>query len=259
MLQNRISKSQKLASLSSDTARLLYTWMLSHLDINGNFYADPIMVNNLVFTRLGHPVKVIASALNELDEKGLIVRFRINGDVYLNYPDFNEKQPKLYPEREGEPDIPNITPASILSNSVLPQAQIKLKESKVKEVVNNGFDVTLLFEEFWKAYPKKVNRKEALYRWKKAKLPPIEVILKKISEQKNTDEWQKDNGKYIPHPSTWINKERWLDEIDVGIIKKENTETFICSKCNQKLPILKRWEKIGNESLCKECALNKRS
>ena len=81
MLQNRISKSRKMASLSGDTVRLLYTWMLSHLDVNGNFYADPIMVNNLVFTRLGHSVKIITSALNELEEKGLIIRYKINGDV----------------------------------------------------------------------------------------------------------------------------------------------------------------------------------
>jgi hypothetical protein len=94
MLQNRISKSQKLAALSSDTARLLYTWMLSHLDCNGNFYADPVMVNNLVFTRLGHSVKIVSAILDELEAAGLIVRYKCGDETYLNYPDFFDKHPK---------------------------------------------------------------------------------------------------------------------------------------------------------------------
>ena len=211
MLQNRISKSHKLASLSSDTVRLLYTWMLSHLDINGSFYADPVMVNNLVFTRLGHPVKIVAAALDELDQVGLIVRFKIDDEVYLNYPDFDEKQPKLYPEREGNPDIPKLTPASIIINSCVTQTQSKVKEIKVKESkVNADFDI------FYKAYPKKVNKKEAIAAWNKATLPCIGIILSAIERQKKSDQWINDNGKYIPYPASWINKERWDDELTHG-------------------------------------------
>jgi hypothetical protein len=212
MLQNRISKSNKIASLSSDTVRLLYTWLLSHLDVNGNFYADPVMVNNLVFTRLGHSIKTVSSALDELTEKGLIVRYQVNGEIYLNYPDFFEKQPKLNPDREGTPDIPNITPESILINSRVTQeliirekTQYKIREDKIREVMPEGFEI------FWNAYPKKVNRKEAITAFKKVKIS-LDIIIAAIENQKNSDQWKKDKGKFIPYPSTWLNKERWLDE-----------------------------------------------
>ena len=105
-----------MACLSSDTVRLLYTWMLSHLDINGNFYADPVMVNNLVFTRLGHSIKTITAALDELADKGLIIRYQENGETYLKYPDFIEKQPSLHPAREGLPDIPDLSEKSLMIN-----------------------------------------------------------------------------------------------------------------------------------------------
>jgi hypothetical protein len=212
MLQNRISKSNKIASLSSDTVRLLYTWLLSHLDVNGNFYADPVMVNNLIFTRLGHSIKTVSSALDELTEKGLIVRYQVNGEIYLNYPDFFEKQPKLNPDREGTPDIPNITPESILINSRVTQeliirekTQYKIREDKIREVMPEGFEI------FWNAYPKKVNRKEAITAFKKVKIS-LDIIIAAIENQKNSDQWKKDKGKFIPYPSTWLNKERWLDE-----------------------------------------------
>lgn len=125
-----------MAGLSNDTTRLLYTWILSHLDINGNFYADPVMVNSLVFTRLGHSANIISKALDELTEKGLIVRYEVDGELYLNYPDFKEKQNKLNPDREANPEIPNITQEQLKSNSRATPCKEKLKEVKRREYNN---------------------------------------------------------------------------------------------------------------------------
>jgi hypothetical protein len=214
MLQNRISKSNKLASLSSDTVRLLYTWILSHLDCNGSFYADPVMVNNLVFTRLGHSVKTVANALDELESVGLIVRYKADGETYLNYPDFFDKQPKLHPEREGSSDIPKITHELIQSNahSDLPNIRIREEEDKKKNKSNAQKRGDDEFEIFWKKYPRKVNRKEALSAFKKAQFDSFEIIIEAIEKQKHSEQWIRDGGKYIPYPSSWLNKERWKDE-----------------------------------------------
>jgi len=225
MLQNRISKSNKIASLSSDTVRLLYTWLLSHLDVNGNFYADPVMVNNLVFTRLGHSIKTVTSALDELSDKGLIVRYTINNEVYLNYPDFLEKQPKLKPEREGTPDIPKLTQESLMTNSGVTQTQDKIKiredKTKITSILSNaGFD------DFWKSYPKKVNKKEAQAVWNKSKLPSLEIIISALGKQKQSDQWLRDNGTYIPYPSTWLNREQWNDELPTGGNNAGTTTNF---------------------------------
>lgn len=219
MLQNRISKSQKLSSLSSDTARLLYTWMLSHLDCNGNFYADPVMVNNLVFTRLGHSVKTISAILDELHASGLIVRYKCGDETYLNYPDFFDKQPKLHPEREGNSDIPNITHELIQHNANSDLPNISIREEEDKKKISKCSSQGLVkdgFEDFWKIYPRKVNKKEALASWKKAKTPEIDIIIKSIEKQKTSDQWLKDNGQFIPYPSTWLNQERWNDELTYG-------------------------------------------
>lgn len=211
MLQNRISKSNKIASLSSDTVRLLYTWLLSHLDINGNFYADPVMVNNLVFTRLGHSVKTISSALDELANIGLVIRYQINGETYLNYPDFFEKQPKLLPYREGVSDIPILTQESLMSNSCVTSHNIIESNIIQSNITKHKFSEPG-FDEFWKAYPRKVNKKEAQSVWSKAVIPSLDIILTAVEKQKQSDQWLKDDGKFIPYPSSWLNKERWNDE-----------------------------------------------
>jgi len=78
-----------------------------------------------------------------------------------------------------------------------------------EEKNNEHFDI------FWQAYPRKIGKKPALKIWNK--LNPSEelvrTILKAIEAQKETKNWKKDNGQFIPHPSTWLNNNRWEDEI----------------------------------------------
>lgn len=125
--------SEKINKLSCDTARLLYTWMLAHLDVNGCYYADPVIVKNTIFPwREDIKADMVSKWLDEMDELNLIKRYNSAGH-YLIYPDFEDKQPKIQRDREGKTDIPPPTEEQLLSNSCVTPTQIKLKEVKVKE------------------------------------------------------------------------------------------------------------------------------
>ena len=93
-------------------------------------------------------------------------------------------------------------------NAGVSPTQDKIREVKLsKDKINDGdFDI------FWKHYPRKVNKREARMRWKNKKHPPINIIIEIIEKHKKTEQWMKDNGKFIPHPSTWLNQESWEDE-----------------------------------------------
>jgi len=70
------------------------------------------------------------------------------------------------------------------------------------------------FDEFWKAYPKKVGKKAAESSWKKIK-PDAELydrIMTAIGRARVTEQWQREGGRYIPNPATWLNQGRWEDE-----------------------------------------------
>jgi len=71
------------------------------------------------------------------------------------------------------------------------------------------------FAEFWAAYPLKVGKKAAVKAW--GKITPDaalhEQILSAVEQQKQGDQWKRDNGQYIPHPTTWLNQGRWDDEV----------------------------------------------
>jgi uncharacterized protein YdaU (DUF1376 family) len=67
------------------------------------------------------------------------------------------------------------------------------------------------FTEFWKAYPNKTGKGAAEKSWEKQK-PDLATVLAALSWQTKQDAWTKDQGKFIPHPSTYLNQRRWEDE-----------------------------------------------
>lgn len=71
------------------------------------------------------------------------------------------------------------------------------------------------FDEWYAHYPRKTNRGLAEKVW--AKMQPddilIDTMIRAIELQRKSPDFLKDGGAFIPHPSTWLNGKRWLDEI----------------------------------------------
>jgi hypothetical protein len=69
-----------------------------------------------------------------------------------------------------------------------------------------------LFDLFWSKYPNKVGKIQAQKAWKK--LAPSREdtvqILETLARQKESRMWKEGFG--IPHPSTYLNQARFLDE-----------------------------------------------
>lgn len=74
------------------------------------------------------------------------------------------------------------------------------------------------FEEFWRYFPRRRGRGEAEKAWPKAVAAAdgdVETILCGLKVQIGTDALDmKENGKYCPHASTWLNQKRWMDEVE---------------------------------------------
>ena len=71
------------------------------------------------------------------------------------------------------------------------------------------------FEKFWSAYPRKEGKQKAKAAFEKVNVP-LDVLLNAIEQQKKSAQWSKDNGQFIPHPTTWLNGKRWEDEVAVS-------------------------------------------
>ncbi len=91
--------------------------------------------------------------------------------------------------------------------------------NKNKEEDKNKED----FDLFWEAYNKKENKKKCIDKYKllykKKQLPEIQKHIEIIKSWHKTDKWK---GGFQPNPLTWLNGERWEDELPTGKQKEEN-------------------------------------
>lgn len=119
---------------------------------------------------------------------------------------FSEKQieaKKADNENDNENDNDNENENDINNNPHNPQRgnELPLQERR--------------FAEFWEEYPKKVGKKAAQTSWNKIKPDAdlFERIISAVTTAKCSEQWNKENGRYIPNPATWLNQGRWDDEL----------------------------------------------
>lgn len=95
---------------------------------------------------------------------------------------------------------------------------------------NNSFSFTdvntsEIFEQFWEAYPRKQNKTKAKKVWKNRKLDKqIDLILEDIAKRKLHDHQWKEK-QYTPLATTYLNGERWEDEIITEQLKEQPKQT----------------------------------
>jgi hypothetical protein len=94
----------------------------------------------------------------------------------------------------------------------------KVEEVKDKPSSSSGDNGKGAFATFWSEYPRKIGKGSAERAWKKIKQPAetLPSILSALSWQKVSEQWQRNNGQFIPHPATYLNQRRWEDERDPG-------------------------------------------
>jgi len=110
----------------------------------------------------------------------------------------------------------------------------RYKDKESKEV-KNIYDHQFL--EFWDVYPRKISKKKASDKYSKI-LAKTDHQLIMDSLNAHLKSWNGTAAEFIPHPTTWLNGERWNDEVEEKrpAYKKTKTGLFIafCLKCGQR-------------------------
>ena len=132
----------------------------------------------------------IQRALKRLEEQGAIEVGNFNTNPYDHTKWYTLTDSSNLINRKVESDQPSNTDRK-------PNTTVDQKNST--------------FEVFWKAYPRKTNKGFAKKVFEKLK-PSDELLKKMLSAlEQQTPLWK--DPQYIPHPSTWLNGERWEDEV----------------------------------------------
>jgi hypothetical protein len=71
---------------------------------------------------------------------------------------------------------------------------------------------------FYSSYPRKRCRQEAMKAFRK--LSPdqdlMALLMAAVERDKHSEQWNRDDGRFIPYPATWLNGRRWDDEPNTG-------------------------------------------
>lgn len=145
------------------------------------------------------------------------IEFLINAGLLTkqdNYRDNGSQTSNSYALHLMDTETPrkNIpTPLEKISDP--PQKNLPTLNLGNNNLVNEQVNIELHFDRFYQMYPRKIGKGAA----KKA----FFLALKKSSAQKIIDAALEYNRacagkdkKFIPHPSTWLNQERWDDEVE---------------------------------------------
>lgn len=199
----------KLPQQSKLLACYLRRFMNSERDMAYPSYAR-------IIEETGMARSTVAKYLEVLESEGWLVRdsgFKGKNTIYYaSYPKLIEQNSKLPASTPHEllskqgstPHELSSTPDELSSTP----REHELDNKQDNELDNNNIYVH--FDEFWSLYPRKTNRKAAETLFNKMKV--TNDVFVKISQHLRVA-FLNTQKQYIPHATTYLNNERWNDEV----------------------------------------------
>lgn len=181
-------------------------------DDYGRYDARPAVIRGQAFPLYDVTNKDIQAALSRLAAVGIIGLYEVGGRSYLQLEHWNSYQrvrnskekypapPKKCSDMQIRRELPRVAASCGLNPNPNPNTPLPPTGE--------------LFGEFWTAYPRKVGKANCQKWFEKHKVDrkTLDAMLTSIAYLKTTEQWKKDDGKFIPYPQTWLNGRRWEDE-----------------------------------------------
>ncbi|MFC4212148.1 hypothetical protein ACFOWA_13190 [Pedobacter lithocola] len=126
----------------------------------------------------------------------------------------------------GEKSIgnsPTESPSKSLGNSLSEQ---DAEHNTLKETLNNKpkKETKIDFAIFWNLYPTKISKKKAKEKWDSLKQVDQTKIIEILPAYAV---WKQFPGWNHPNPTTFLNQERWDDDISQNTLKSENPQHHV--------------------------------
>ncbi|MGR9413689.1 helix-turn-helix domain-containing protein [Rhizobium leguminosarum] len=192
------------SKLESTTKLVCYTiWSHMASDGTGCFPSYALIADE---SGLGRST-VILHVQKAADAGFLIIdnRERENGSATSNM--YRPSMPEVVQHLDGGSPIAGLGVVQQLDPHNNPSLTTQIKNTPIApKGAAPGFD------DFWSIYPNKVGKPKALAVWNRMK-PDPSAVMAGIKRWKASDQWVKDGGRFIPHPTTWLNREGWNDAI----------------------------------------------
>ena len=218
IIKDSITKSEKISGLTDFQFRL-WVHLITYVDDYGRGDARPAIIKGTCFPfRDRMTNKDIEKGLADLAGAGCVGLYKVDGKPYLYFPNWEQHQRvRQKVSKCPGPEECDEEKQSAASCGELPQcaARIQNPESRIQNPESESRSIRTReeFDVFWSAYPRKAGNKQKAFDSFKRVNVSLDVLLDAIENQKKSAQWSKDNGQFIPHPTTWLNGKRWEDQL----------------------------------------------
>lgn len=224
LISKSLGSSRKYHALLTEGGKLgefcqvIFPLIIANTDDFGRMPGDAFTVKNVVLPSSRRTEADFDRALSVMARVGLLVRYSVDGAIYLQVNKFDEHQPNLnkrtsskfpeIPENSGNSGKFQPNPEGNLTQNPEPRT-----EPRTAPAPSRAEDA--MFEEFWAAYPKKKSKDDAKRAWDKRRPDAslLRAMLDAIKAQRRSDDWTKNHGQFIPYPASWLNAAQWTDEV----------------------------------------------
>lgn len=216
-MPNRIIKdsirTSKTVNTMTDFQFRLWVYLITYVDDYGRGSADPQLLKGFVFPRrTGVTESTIGKALADLANSGSILLYDVDGESYFCFPNWGDHQ-RIQTKRSKFPAPSDgiIKNSTVIHGDSQPESNpIRIQNPNPNPNPDARKARDAAFDEFWKVYPRKEDKQKARKAFEKVTVP-LQTLLDGIEKWKNSAQWCKDNGQFIPYPATWLNGRRWED------------------------------------------------
>lgn len=188
-----------------------------------------------IASRCGFNPSIVSVATTELQRLGWLIKQGIGGRGMKTSYTITIPETVLISETVTESETvlksgtvaKSKTVAESVSKTVSTSGTLLIKE-EVNLDTGSGGKAGDGFEAFWKQYPRKVAKPDALKAWKRLRPAGrlLADLMAGLERQKKSADWQKDGGQYIPYPSSWLNGRRWEDEVTAAQLAEAEDSVF---------------------------------
>lgn len=193
-----------------------------------NYFAELVKVNLVAIKRVSYHSShyFLLKPSDELmkSEKEKYASVTSKSELVGNPLNFDDDPSKFddNPPNSGYLNNTNETRKEIPTQNTVGQIVNAEPQNKTGMGVGNSFSD---FERVYEAYPRKEAKGLARSAWKNLvrenSLPLLSVILDAIERFKTSTNWQRENGRFIPHLSNFLKGERWNDPLSDEEVKAE--------------------------------------
>lgn len=195
-------------------SKLVYVYLEGRLNEDGVCWPS----HETTATELGISAASVKRAVSWLKDNGLVtVTRKSKGYGTFNIYSLPKRLPDhLRPKDHTDLSVPkdqDLGPKD--QNEGDQKVTQTYKEEPIEEQPTQEEPTLTVFDDFWTAYPRKKGKGQARTAWNRAvkKVDPAVIIAGVVQFR----QWCEQDGtepQFIPHASTWLNGERWLDERD---------------------------------------------